>query len=879
MSIRTLQTSFASGEISPALFGRPDLAKYAAGLRRCENFVIHPHGGITKRAGMRFVAKAKGKCRLVEFEYSIDQTYVLEFGDRYVRFYRDGRQIQSGSEPYEVATPYSAADIDGLSFTQSADVLYIVHKNHRPRELYRVNDTNWVLADFAFKNGPWRGHGADIEAVAVGLSAKTGNIVLTASAPLFKSGHVGGLFSVIHHVDEVSVKSSGDAGGAWASASITGVQEETGSSGEGGPTYSYYYTVPEAYRGYFAVGRRCRVYSAVSGDGYTDCSVSSLSEEGVVTFSPPAPVRVGAVDCSVFVPASSGGRTLEVTAYKGWRLESGGFWGGTVFLEYYDEDESAWVKYKTYISESYAEGTSSSCGNAKNYSDQDVVDKPTRLRVRAASFTTFVPEGNSEEDRGYFQLAANAAEHRAVMKITAVYSPTSAAARVLTAAAATKATVNWEEGAWSDAQGWPSAAGFYQERLIMGSTREQPQSWWMSKTGDYYDFGASFEALDDEALSGTLVSRKMFDLRYFVSLGDLLVMTSGGEWKLSSGAAGGAVTPSNVDVGLQGNRGCAAIEPIVVGNMILFVQARGLRIRDLGYEYASDSYTGNDLTVLARHLFEGREIVDWAFALEPDSMCWAVRDDGLLIGMTYIREHEVVAWARYPTDGVVERVASVISRGSDLVYLCVRRGAERFIEVMEPMEASTAAEAFMVDAGITRVSASAQREVSGLSHLNGRTVCANADGDAVEGLVVEDGRVMLPEAARVVHVGLPYAAVAETLDLSYQRRDGAQLTRKSRVASVRVRVERTRGLSAGAAAGGPGNAVYTGPGVSEAQKALLFEVPERSDEESGEATRLFSCDHEIFFDSSYDEGRMVLYAPHPLPCSVLALTADVAPAG
>lgn len=869
MSIRTLQTSFASGEISPALFGRPDLAKYAAGLRRCENFVIHPHGGITKRAGMRFVAKAKGKCRLVEFEYSIDQTYVLEFGDRYVRFYRDGRQIQSGAEPYEVATPYPAADIDGLSFTQSADVLYIVHKNHRPRELYRVNDTSWTLADFAFKNGPWRGHGADMEAVTVGLSAKTGNIVLTASAPLFKSGHVGGLFSVIHHVDEVSVKSSGDAGITPVSSYVVG-ESETYEAGEQMLT-RYFFTVPDAEAAKFEVGRKVTINSAF----YT----ISAFYNSRVEFSPTLSWSAGEISCSVHMPSSLDSWTKELTAYKGWRLESGGFWGGTVFLEYYDEDESAWVKYKTYVSESYAEGTSSSCGNAKNYSDQDVVDEPTRLRVRAASFTTFVPEGNSEEDRGYFQLAANAAEHRAVMKITAVYSPTSAAARVLTAAAATKATVNWEEGAWSDAQGWPSAAGFYQERLIMGSTREQPQSWWMSKTGDYYDFGASFEALDDEALSGTLVSRKMFDLRYFVSLGDLLVMTSGGEWKLSSGAAGGAVTPSNVDVGLQGNRGCAAIEPIVVGNMILFVQARGLRIRDLGYEYASDSYTGNDLTVLARHLFEGREIVDWAFALEPDSMCWAVRDDGLLIGMTYIREHEVVAWARYPTDGVVERVASVISRGSDLVYLCVRRGAERFIEVMEPMEASTAAEAFMVDAGITRVSASAQREVSGLSHLNGRTVCANADGDAVEGLVVEDGRVLLPEAAHVVHVGLPYAAVAETLDLSYQRRDGAQLTRKSRVASVRVRVERTRGLSAGAAAGGSGNAVYTGPGVSEAQKALLFEVPERSDEESGEATRLFSCDHEIFFDSSYDEGRVVLYAPHPLPCSVLALTADVAPAG
>ena len=867
MSIHVIQTSFASGEISPSLFGRPDLAKYASGLRRCENFVIHPHGGLTKRSGMRFVAKAKGKCRLVEFEYSIDQTYVLEFGNYYVRFYRDGAQIQSGSTPYEVVTPYPLADIDGLSFTQSADVLYIVHKNHKPRELYRVNDTNWVLSDFAFKNGPWRNHGADMEGVTVGLSAKTGNITLTASSALFKAGHVGGLFSVVHHVDEVSAKSSGDAGGTYVSSYITG-GSETYEAGDDTRT-RYFFTVPASESAKFAVGRAVVV-------GSTHYTVATISSSSRVTFSPALSWSAGTINCSVQVPSSSDTWTIEVTAYKGWRLESGGFWGGTVVLEYYDKDESAWVKYKTYISEVYAEGTSSACGNAKNYSDQDTVDEPTRLRVRAESFKTFVPEGNSEEDRGYFQLAANAAEHRAIMKITAVASGTSASATVLTEAAATKATVNWDEGAWSDAQGWPSAVGFYQERLVMGASREQPQSWWMSNTGDYYDFGTSFEVLDDEAVSGSLVSRKMFDLKYFVSLGDLLIMTSGGEWKLSSGAAGGAVTPSNVDVGLQGNRGCANIDPVVIGNMILFVQARGLRIRDLGYEYASDSYTGNDLTVLARHLFEGHEIVDWAFAMEPDSMAWVVRDDGLLIGLTYIREHEVIAWARYPTDGIVERAASVISSGSDLVYFCVKRGDERFIEVMKPVEVSTAANAFMVDAGVTKSYSTETTVITGLAHLNGRTVCALADGDVIEGLAVANGSVTLPYGAKLVHVGLPYSAVAETLDLAYQRQDGAQLTRKSRVTAVTARVERTRGLFAGVALGGSGNAVYEGPGISEQQDALLFELPERSDEESGEATRLFSCDHQFFADSSYDEGRVVLYAPYPLPCSVLALVSEVA---
>lgn len=781
MSIHTIQTSFASGEVSPSLFGRPDLAKYASGLRRCENFIIHPHGGMSKRSGMRFVAAAKGRCRLVEFEYSLGQAYVLEFGDRYVRFFRDGAQIMAGGVPYEVTTPYALADIDGLSFTQSADVLYIVHSSYRPKELYRVSDSNWLLADFDFKNGPFRQHGTEFEDVAVALSATEGTVTLTASAPIFEAGHVGSLFSVIHHVDEVTLKGSG---------------------------------------------------------------VSEL------------PV-------------------LEVTAYGGWRLESGGFWGGTVVLEYWDEDESAWVRYKTYVSQAYSDGTTSSCGNAKNYSDQDTVDEPTRLRVRAESFTSFVPEGNSDEDRGYFQLSANAAAHRAVMRITAVASGSSATAVMLTKAAATKATANWEAGAWSDAEGWPSAVGFYQERMVMGSTKEQPQSWWMSRSGDYYDFGVSFEALDDEAVSGSLVSRKMFDLKYFVSLGDLLIMTSGGEWKLSSGAAGGAVTPTNVDVGLQGNRGCADIDPAVVGNMILFVQSRGLRIRDLGYEYASDSYTGNDLTVLARHLFEGHEVKDWAFALEPDSMAWLVREDGLLLGLTYIREHEVVAWGRYPTDGAVESVASVISQGADMVYLCVRRGDKRFIELMSPAAVDEAAEAFMLDCGVTSSFASDTAAVTGLDHLEGRTVSALADGDVVEGLTVTGGSVTLPYGAKLVHVGLPYAAVAETLDLVYQRQDGAQLTRKSRVSSLKARVERTRGLFAGAALGAFGNGVYAGPGVSEAQLALLSELPGRSDEESGCATRLFSGDLLFYLSSGYDEGRVVLYAPYPLPCSVLALAAEV----
>lgn len=785
MGIYTIQTSFATGEISPSLYGRPDLAKYSAGLARCENFIIHPHGGVSKRPGMRFVAKAKGKCRLVEFEYSIDQSYVLEFGNKYVRFFRDGAQIMEDGEPYELVTPYLEANLDALSFTQSADVLYIVHKGYRPMELYRVSDDEWALQDFPFRNGPFRNKTEAQADVTLALSALSGdNVTMTASAPLFEAGHEGALFELTHHVDEVMKKSTGDT---W---------------------------------------------------------------------------------------------TLEVTAYKEWRLESGGFWGGEVVLEYWDEDEGAWVKYKTYISQVYDEGTSSSCGNAKNYSDQDTVDKPTKLRLRAVSFSSFVPEGNSEEDRGYFQLVAMAGYHKAVARVVSVSSPTSAVVSMETEAASTRATLNWREGSWSDVLGWPSAVGFYQERLAMGATREEPQSWWLSVVGDYYDFGVSLEVLDDEAVSGTLVSRKLYDINYFVSTNKLLIMTSGGEWLLSPGAAGGALTPSNVDVGLQGNRGCARIEPVVIGNMVLFVQSRGLRIRDLGYEYVSDSYTGTDLTMLARHLFERGTIADWAFAQEPDSMCWTVMSDGSLIALTYIREQEVVAWGRFPTDGFVESVAAVVSEGADDVYLCVRRGEERFIELLSPRGVDSPEEAFFVDAGVTARFETPSREVSGLSHLEGRGVVCLADGNVIEGLTVENGKVTLPHAASVVHAGLPYAALLETLELVYGRQDGTQLTRRSRISSVTARVERTRGLFIGTEVSQKSSRDTSDKtGLTAVEEALLSEAPQRTDERYNEPVGLYTKDYKLHLSSGYGQGRITCWAPYPLPCSILALVAEVETGG
>lgn len=163
MSIATpSMTNFTSGEMSPRLEGRTDLSKYFNGCRRLENFHVHPHGGITRRPGFRFVAEAmhpENPILLIPFEFSNDQTYVLElgedeFGQGHMRVFADGGVVLTGVEEYIRDMPYTADEFDRLRFAQSADVLILVHPNHPVRKLTRKDHDDWELAEMSFIGQP-----------------------------------------------------------------------------------------------------------------------------------------------------------------------------------------------------------------------------------------------------------------------------------------------------------------------------------------------------------------------------------------------------------------------------------------------------------------------------------------------------------------------------------------------------------------------------------------------------------------------------------------------------------------------------------------------------------------------------------------------------
>ena len=167
-------TNFTAGELSPRLDGRNDLAKYSAGCATVENMVIYPHGAAARRPGTQYVASVKtpaAKTRLIPFEFSTEQTYILEFGNQYIRFYRNNGQIESGGSAYEISTPYLTAELFDIKFAQSADVMYITHPNHQTRKLSRTGHTSWTLAAVEFTNGPYLD--ANITATTITASAHT----------------------------------------------------------------------------------------------------------------------------------------------------------------------------------------------------------------------------------------------------------------------------------------------------------------------------------------------------------------------------------------------------------------------------------------------------------------------------------------------------------------------------------------------------------------------------------------------------------------------------------------------------------------------------------------------------------------------------------
>jgi len=143
-AIASIQTNFTAGELNESLFGRGDLSIYENGARKLENVIIKPTGGVSRRAGLKQIAKMPSKTRLIPFEFNTEQTYLLCLSDKKCQIFKDDEKIA------EIVTPWDENQLFDISYTQSADTLLLMHKDVEPQKITRGNEEVWTIKPWEF---------------------------------------------------------------------------------------------------------------------------------------------------------------------------------------------------------------------------------------------------------------------------------------------------------------------------------------------------------------------------------------------------------------------------------------------------------------------------------------------------------------------------------------------------------------------------------------------------------------------------------------------------------------------------------------------------------------------------------------------------------
>ena len=417
---------------------------------------------------------------------------------------------------------------------------------------------------------------------------------------------------------------------------------------------------------------------------------------------------------------------------------------------------------------------------------------------------------------------------------------------------------------FSGAGEYPGAVTYYEQRRVFGGSTNKPQTLWLTRSGTESDLSYSIPTKDNDGITFRVVAREANQVRHLVPMSSLLALTSAAEWRVTS-VNSDAITPSSVSVKPQSAIGAGDATPQLVNTNVIYAAARGGHVRELAYQWQAGGYLTGDLSLRAPHLFDGLDIVDIAHSKAPYPMVWFVSGNGRLLSLTYVPEQNIGAWAWHDTDGAFESIACVAEGAEDVLYAVVRRvingATKRYIERMRPRSWATQADAFHVDCGLT-YRGTPISTVTGLGHLEGKTVSILGDGAVHPQQVVTGGSVSLAAPCSVVHVGLPFWSDMQTLPVSVMQIPGAGQGRPKNVNKVALRVFQSGGIKAG-------------PDFDH-----LVEAKQRSAEIYGTPPNLKTAEVEIVIPPSWQPGAQVcVRQSDPLPLTVVSMTIDYAVAG
>lgn len=409
---------------------------------------------------------------------------------------------------------------------------------------------------------------------------------------------------------------------------------------------------------------------------------------------------------------------------------------------------------------------------------------------------------------------------------------------------------------------YPAAVAYHEQRRCFAGTINKPQNLWATRSGTESNLQYAIPTRDDDSLQFRIAARKNQAIRHLVSMENLMIFTASSIFPARS--QGGVLTPTDFNAKPRGNIGANNVQPLIWDTTVLFAAARGGHVRELGYSNEAGGWITGDMSLRTPHRFDGFEILDAAVSLSPYPIAWFVSSAGNLLSLTYVPEQNVGAWASHDTDGVFESICCVAEGAEDVLYAVVQRtinGATvRYVERLASRRFATQADAFFVDCGLTYSGAPAT-VLSGLGHLEGKTVSILADGAVRPQQVVVGGQVTLDAPASKAHVGLPITADTQLLPMAVEAQAFAQ-GRVKNVNSVTLRVYQSLGI-------------FAGPALDK-----LREYAARTTEVFGSPPNLQTKECEIVLDPSWQDGAQIyVRQTDPLPLTIVSMVLNAEIAG
>lgn len=812
MTLSTIQNSFVAGEISPDIFGRTDLAKYKNGASTYRNMFVNYRGGAFSRAGLSYV----GTCfqtqknrdnftdyppRDITFQFNLNQGYVLEFGNLYLRIKYRGSYVTEATNPittisqaspgvftytntnytlsnddwifvtgvggmtefngltwivynvsgstfsvkdlfgnpvntsnfsaytsggtlariYTVVAPYNAVDLPFLKFTQSTDTMSLTCLNqdtnteYPPYDLVRNGNTNWVFTQLSFASSISAPVGVSVTAQSSTSLSTWYSYVVTAVNDSTGEESVASISASVENND-ISINAGSNTIN-WTSVSTATsyrIYAATPSYSVGVPAgaqFGYigtafgtsftdtnitadFTTVPPTHQDPFARGSILAVTPTAGGSGYTQSNIGYSITTSTGSGFTGIPV-VGGDSLTGFIINTAGSGYAGTDTITIGKLASGTYTftanptdGQNIVL-----NGVTWTFKTTPVSAAQtlihttAQQTVAQLASDLNSSANSSINVATYTvsgLVLTITYKTIGTGGNA------YTLAAG------------TYAGSVSGGTLTgggTGGATASLTIGPETGTY------PSVVAYYQQRRVYANTLNNPDTYYFSQPGNFKNMDTSIPVVDSDAIVGTPWAQQINGIQFMQPMTQgLMILAGSGAWFLNGGN-NSALTPSDQTATSQAYNGCHYhVQPIVVNYDILYVQSKGSIVRDIYYNFFQNVWSGTDMTVLSNHLFNYRQIEQWAYAEEPFKIVWGIRDDGVMLSLTYLKEQDVYGWSHHDTNGFFVSVCSVTEPPVDAVYVITKRYINGqwmyYSERMDNRNWENSEDCFCVDAGL-----------------------------------------------------------------------------------------------------------------------------------------------------------------------------------